>query len=625
MGYSGLLVFKLNSGDESTLFDKFRVFFTIHSLVGPGLVFMTGMAACAVFVYQGTVEQARAFSELVNTHVAASIPNGDQDRRELYLEKLAATPGIEKLHIFGSDATGRPFGLQPETRDVMNAVEKEVLRSGVTRTEWLQRGLNTSVRVTRPLNADGLGGISITFNAGNVIFVAIASALALILLMGLFIMLSLRLLRNRFEPLSVAANETGKVVERAIDGDFSGRVKQLTPDDVGTLATGVNQLMHTLQQAVGGITTDIAALLNYEFDRQEKHNGFSVAREMVSSLVQISRFRRAIEEDENDRDVYRRFGATLGDVFGIRRYSIYETDAKMNRMVPALIDGEENREVCYCDSQILLRADACRVKRTGHAVDNFESGDICSLYRGPEKHKHLCIPVHHSSGIGDVLQLVISEHEQHHAKTLRPYIEAYLREAGTVIESKRMMKHLRESSLRDPLTGLYNRRFLTEFEGTLVATLQRRLTHAVILMVDLDYFKQVNDEHGHVAGDKVLREMARVMQQSVRSSDLAVRYGGEEFMLLLLDAEADNGLKVAEKVRANIAKTRVKLADVELGCSVSIGVADYPGDSDDFWQCVKYADVALYQAKEMGRNRAERYFAEMWDWPAGAPIKSEMY
>jgi diguanylate cyclase (GGDEF)-like protein len=282
-------------------------------------------------------------------------------------------------------------------------------------------------------------------------------------------------------------------------------------------------------------------------------------------------------------------------------------------MTPALIDAEENRDICYCDAQIQLRADACRVIRTGHAVNNFVSGKICSHYRGPEHHRHLCLPVRESGGDGGVLQMLISEGEQACIMAQRPYIDAYLRETGSVIETKRQLRHLRESSLRDPLTGLYNRRFLTEFENTLVATLQRRLTHAVILMVDLDYFKQVNDNYGHVSGDKVLKEMAWVMQQSVRGSDLVIRYGGEEFMLLLLDAEAVNGMKVAEKIRANVAKVNIKLAGGVVRNTVSIGVADYPGDSDDFWQCVRYADAALYQAKETGRNRVERYFAELLD------------
>ena len=133
------------------------------------------------------------------------------------------------------------------------------------------------------------------------------------------------------------------------------------------------------------------------------------------------------------------------------------------------------------------------------------------------------------------------------------------------------------------------------------------------MMLDIDHFKQVNDTYGHEAGDIVLKEIARILQTSVRSSDLVIRYGGEEFMLILMDAKGENGEWVAEKIRTNIESQRIALPAGKLQRTVSIGVADFPADSDDFWQCVKYADTALYSAKGAGRNRVERYFTEMWD------------
>jgi diguanylate cyclase (GGDEF)-like protein len=332
---------------------------------------------------------------------------------------------------------------------------------------------------------------------------------------------------------------------------------------------------------------------------------------MVSSLVEVSRFRRAIESDETEHDIYRRFGDLLRDVFGIDRFCIYEVDASMNRIRLASIDSEIQRDVCFCDSRILEQPDRCRVRRAGHAMDGFVSDEKCASYNGPDGYEHLCIPFHQSDEVGGILQLIVDESERKRINPQRPIIEAYLREAGAVIEIKRQLGQLRESSLRDPLTGLYNRRFLAEFETTLVATIKRRLTHAVVLMLDMDHFKEINDGYGHETGDSMLRALSKTLLASVRSSDLVIRYGGEEFMLILMDAGAENGIWVAEKIRTNIENMCIEHPAGRLQRTVSIGVADFPADSDDFWECVKYADNALYRAKETGRNRVERYVAEI--------------
>jgi diguanylate cyclase (GGDEF)-like protein len=193
------------------------------------------------------------------------------------------------------------------------------------------------------------------------------------------------------------------------------------------------------------------------------------------------------------------------------------------------------------------------------------------------------------------------------------YINVYLEEAAPVLEAKRLTETLRESNLRDPMTGLHNRRFLEETAEHLIATAQRRDGHLAIMMLDLDYFKMVNDNHGHDAGDAVLKALARVLVQSVRASDLVIRYGGEEFMILLQNTSASSALPIAEKIRTGVEAMKVQIAGNTLQKTISIGIADFPGDSDTFWQTVKYADVALYKAKEQGRNRVIRFNPDMWE------------
>jgi len=205
-----------------------------------------------------------------------------------------------------------------------------------------------------------------------------------------------------------------------------------------------------------------------------------------------------------------------------------------------------------------------------------------------------------------------SREEQVRLSALVPHVSVYLREAAPVLEAKRLMETLRESNLRDPLTGLHNRRFLEELVETLVAQVHRRKQHMAILMLDLDYFKMVNDSHGHDAGDSLLKAVAKVLGQSVRASDYVVRYGGEEFLIVLQETTGDQAVVVAEKIRERVAEMKVQVAGGMLQKTISIGIADFPGDSDTFWQTVKFADVALYNAKDTGRNRVVRFSMSLW-------------
>lgn len=142
--------------------------------------------------------------------------------------------------------------------------------------------------------------------------------------------------------------------------------------------------------------------------------------------------------------------------------------------------------------------------------------------------------------------------------------------------------------------------------------MHRKRSHAAILMLDLDYFKMVNDTYGHDAGDAVLKALSTLLKQSVRASDLVIRYGGEEFLIILIDTVGDAAVKVADNIRCAVENLKVQVSGIVLQKTISIGIADFPTDSETFWQAVKFADVALYQAKERGRNRVIRFAPEMW-------------
>lgn len=157
---------------------------------------------------------------------------------------------------------------------------------------------------------------------------------------------------------------------------------------------------------------------------------------------------------------------------------------------------------------------------------------------------------------------------------------------------------------RDDLTGVGNRRFLTHMLEQEKSRAQRSGTTFCVAMLDLDFFKSVNDTHGHAAGDQVLRTFAQVAQQGLRKIDYFGRYGGEEFMLIMSDTRVGGAQSTAERLRANVEVTRYNDVDPKLIQTVSIGIAEYqPGESIEHVQL--RADKAMYKAKSRGRNRVE--------------------
>ena len=159
-------------------------------------------------------------------------------------------------------------------------------------------------------------------------------------------------------------------------------------------------------------------------------------------------------------------------------------------------------------------------------------------------------------------------------------------------------------AVTDPLTGLHNRRYLDTHLATLLDRAQNRNRPLSLLITDLDRFKSVNDRYGHDGGDDVLREFARRLRKNVRGIDLACRYGGEEFVVVMPDTDRDVAHTVAERIRSEVADRpfRVGRAGTPLDVTVSLGVAQMQA-GDSLFDLLKRADVALFDAKAAGRNR----------------------
>jgi diguanylate cyclase (GGDEF)-like protein len=175
---------------------------------------------------------------------------------------------------------------------------------------------------------------------------------------------------------------------------------------------------------------------------------------------------------------------------------------------------------------------------------------------------------------------------------------------GLGIANLKLRESMRDLSLRDPLTGLFNRRYLQDALAQEQYRTMRSGAQLVVLMIDIDHFKQFNDKFGHDGGDAVLRALGGFLKSHVRRTDIACRYGGEEFALVLSPSSAEGAQQRAEKIRQGARLLRVRHGDGDLGAiTLSLGMAIFPDHGMDIAAVVKAADVALYQAKDRGRDR----------------------
>lgn len=176
--------------------------------------------------------------------------------------------------------------------------------------------------------------------------------------------------------------------------------------------------------------------------------------------------------------------------------------------------------------------------------------------------------------------------------------------AEKVAQIESLNLQLREKSIRDPLTGLHNRRFFEEVADREVAAAVRRVEPISVLMLDLDHFKRINDEHGHEAGDLTLQRVAEQFSRYARRTDLVCRFGGEEFVVILTGADLRTAVARAEEWRSLIERTDiVTTAGTVLRCTVSVGVAAFVDREETIASALRRADAALYEAKRRGRNQ----------------------
>ncbi|MDO8282299.1 MAG: diguanylate cyclase [Thermodesulfovibrionia bacterium] len=492
-----------------------------------------------------------------------SIPASDHDpNTETYTQAIKTNINAigSKISLIADMNKGVPANIDQDKGSLDNSIDetKKLLLESIS----ISNAYSASEASSYAENSESIKNVTKTmiYTFIGVLFMATT----------LLIIFTISISRSIARPVKAIIEQIRLVGEGRVD--ITNKIKVSSKDEIGVLTQDFNDLM-----------------------------------EEINDLVT---FKQIIEEDDSLEDVYSRL-AHIFDRFGLDEFIIYEISNSQNKMktVSPIILNEND---INCNPDILHDCSLCKVRKTGHIISSFDYPKVCKQFRTDIDKIHVCIPMLISGSVGGVVQLLFNK-KYFSGKDRRVYkAEQYINEAVPVIEAKRLTNTLKESALKDALTGLYNRRFLQEYTDTLIAGVLRRKKNIGLIMCDLDYFKQVNDIYGHNIGDEILKKTSEVIRQCVRGSDLVIRFGGEEFLLITLDIEENETMEIAEKIRKTMEETKIKVFDGVIKKTISLGISEFPKDTDAFWQAIKYADVALYKAKETGRNKAVRFTQDMW-------------
>ncbi|WP_229855138.1 GGDEF domain-containing protein [Candidatus Sulfurimonas marisnigri] len=566
-------------------------------------------------------DKASITAEIVKIGLTAHMVNGITDQRDYFLKQIGDVEKISQLWIARSPSVVKQYGEGHNNEVPRDDIDKEVLETGNTKSITTETLSKSTMRVTIPFAAsefqtpscmgcheakegEVLGVVSMVMDItelrmGSIRTVLYNMGLTLIAVLFVFIVI------NRFiKPFVSIFYSIRDVMNGAKHGDYSIRVKGSKNEENSSLASLLNSLLEKLQHTFEELDKKVYVFIknkNYVKEADPLKN----INCTIDRLSDIYKFKQTIENDKELEDIYNRIAYVLKNHFNLNDFTIVEIDT-MNKLKKIVHSEKE----CHCD----VIENECRADRINASVDSTVFANSCELSKLEEGKEYICTPYTISNELQLVLTIVTSDEKQtEYVRSIMSDIEDYITTARPAIVGKKLMQTLNKIARVDQLTNMYNRKFLDEFADISVPQALRANTSYGVLMIDIDYFKMINDDYGHDVGDEAIRIVSGVIRKQIRKSDLAIRYGGEEFIALLYNCNEENIIKIAESIRVEFSKQKIPAAGKTFSKTLSVGCSRFPQDSDSIWKCIKFADISLYQAKEGGRNQVVAFKQEMLD------------
>lgn len=372
--------------------------------------------------------------------------------------------------------------------------------------------------------------------------------------------------------------------------------------DFSDLRSAILQLRFTLA-AIGFLGLILLSALIFVFTRK-LNNSIVKAQEMLETRVQ---------ERTQEIEILQRFASMLAAC-----NTNEEVQKVVDNILPRII-GNDNGAICLFDNNRKLLEMKLQWPNQWRGEHHYESDDCWALRKGKYhiskdeysevKCNHmkqvngvtLCIPLIAQGNSIGIMHLMINREIDVHFKKIAFTIAEHL---GLTLANIKLQEKLREQAIRDPLTHLYNRRYLDEVLTTEINRSRRHKEHFALLLLDIDHFKRFNDKYGHDAGDFVLTELSVILRTCVRTEDTVARVGGEELAILAPRVGKPEAVKLANKICQLIRTHNLNHNGNDLGqVTISIGVSIFDEHIQNAEVLMKTADMALYQSKENGRDQ----------------------
>lgn len=255
--------------------------------------------------------------------------------------------------------------------------------------------------------------------------------------------------------------------------------------------------------------------------------------------------------------------------------------------------------------EVIADPSLCQVIRTGREiiVGNIDKDIPCEcIIHKIEGGGYACLPLITGGAIAGMVLIGKRDKGYWYNEEIRKLLLVYVGLTASALQRVRLIDITRRAAITDSLTGAYNRRFFDEMLKKQIALAKRRNEPLGLILADLDHFKNINDTYGHIAGDQALQQIASIMKNSIRSSDILSRYGGEEFVIIMPSIDISNAIKKAEGLRRHIESFQFQIgsAGQPPQITISIGVSSFPDHGTEYETLIAAADLALYKAKKEG-------------------------
>ncbi len=397
------------------------------------------------------------------------------------------------------------------------------------------------------------------------------------------------LLANR---TSLSVNGITQAAKRMAEGDWRTRAPELGQDELSAMARAFNQMAERLERMVG----------------EEQKARQSLAKrvdDMVSSrtkeMLAMNHLVEMLQSCHRRDEALMVLESILPSLFTTTSGTLLLNDEERAQyaLVVAWGDNQGTEKLGIAEAD-------CWALRRGkpYEVNGNQTHEMVCAHINSQEGRHYCMPLSaHGSMLG-VLHIALTGDRPKEWENRKQLAQAVAEQISLSLANIQLRERLQQQSVRDPLTGLYNRRYLEESIQRELGRAKREQTPLSIIMLDLDHFKRINDEHGHSTGDKVLVAVSEMLKGALRGEDLICRFGGEEFTLILPGAAFEVAMQRAEQVRQAIEELHIEVSQASvLQVTSSLGIATFPTHGDDAQVLLNLADDALYGAKNAGRNQ----------------------